>query len=155
VSDQPTQKELTPKQRKYVKGVVEGKSKKQAALDAGYTESMAQKPKDKIETPAVKAAFTELLEQAGVTDELLAQRIFEGLNAMESKFWQPRGVVAVKDAEGNEALSVDGSELIRRDLVSFSERRAMVEVILKLTGKMVEKHEHKFTLEDLLGESHE
>ena len=150
MSDTP--KKLTPKQRKYVEGRLDGQSQAKAAKAAGFPRSQQRNPK-RIETPEVRAAFADLLERAGVTDELLARRIFEGLNAMESKFWQPRGVAVVKDAEGNEEVSVDGSALIRRDLVNYCERREMLEIVLKLTGKLVEKHEHRVGLYELLTES--
>jgi len=40
---------LEIRERKYIEGRLSGKSKMQAALDAGYTESMAAKAGDKID----------------------------------------------------------------------------------------------------------
>jgi uncharacterized membrane-anchored protein len=45
-----------PRQRKYVEGRVRGKTKTQAALEAGYAKSVARNAKDRIETADVHAA---------------------------------------------------------------------------------------------------
>lgn len=106
----------SPRQRKYVKGVLAGKSGAQAAREAGYAEGTAHRATVQIEgKPAVQALFRDLLERAGVTDELLAQRLREGLDAKETKFFQHDGKVTAK-----------------RNLVAFSERRATVELICKI-----------------------
>lgn len=78
------------------------------------------------------------MDKAGVTDELLARRIHQGLHAMETKFFQHAGFVTA-----------------RRNMVSWSERREMLEIALKLRGHLVEKHEHKvdMTVEELVGGS--
>lgn len=103
---------LEPKQREYLKGRMAGKSKRQAAREAGYSEAMARKPGAKVETEPVKRAFAELLDEAGLTDELLAQRMKEGIDA--------------EKANGG---------------TDYRERREMAALALKLKGKLIEKHE--------------
>jgi hypothetical protein len=80
----------------------------------------------------VKELFAEMMEHAGVTLELMAQRIYEGLHATETL------------------------ELISRTLISFSERREMLELCLRLRGLLVDKHEVDPgpTLAELLEESY-
>jgi hypothetical protein len=136
----PSAKSPSVKQRHYVKGRIAGKSKKQAALEAGYAKSTAENTKQKIDKkPEVQKLFEELLEEAGVSNPLLARRIYQGLHAMETKLYANKGIV-----------------LDRRNLVSFAERREMLELALKVKGLLVDKHEidHHVTLEDLLDESH-
>jgi undecaprenyl pyrophosphate synthase len=173
-----------PKERKYVAGVVAGKTKRKAAKDAGYTASMGDNAKQKIEAKAsVQKLFIEVLGKAGVTDELLGTRIREGIDARTTKVFQrryPRSLTAdaaalqelfqdlLQKAEGeNKPLAdeirkavrdyVHGAELITINMIDFSERREMVELVLKATGRYVEKHEHEAgeTLGEILARSYE
>jgi hypothetical protein len=81
-SDSSRAREASHRQCAYVKGVLSGKSKKQAALDAGYSRSTAENAWRKIESKAsVQVLFRERLENTGVTDRFLARRIKEGLDA--------------------------------------------------------------------------
>jgi hypothetical protein len=124
--------------RKYVEGRVAGKSKLQAAKDAGFAESTARNAKQKIESnPDVQALFSQALENAGVTDALLAQRIREGLEA---------NCVVRETQFAN-----------REVLVDFRERREMAELIVRLKGYLIEKRELSghLTYEELLGGSYE
>jgi len=129
-----TPKNPSGRQRKYVAGVVHGKSKQQAKRVAGYAEST--KGKDIEAKPAVQSLFTKLLESAGVTDQLLARRIHQGLHA---------NVVARETATAK-----------REVLVDYPERRGMVELSLKLKGHLIDKHELRMvrTLEEILEDSH-
>jgi phage terminase small subunit len=76
--------ELDMRERRYIEGRLAGKSKTQAALDAGYTESMAAKAGDKIESKDVRRAFQELARQAVPTEKIM-QRLAEGLDAVRLK----------------------------------------------------------------------
>jgi hypothetical protein len=73
---------LTLRQQRYVDEIVNGKhkSKKDAALAAGYTESMAVKPGSKIETEDVREAFRQMMRKASPYEKC-CQRIAEGQDA--------------------------------------------------------------------------
>lgn len=101
---------LTPKKRHYVENRVQGKSKKAAALEAGYSLTMANNAGTKIETPEVQEAFSELIRKR-IPAEKIIQRIEEGLDAEETKFFQFQGVV-----------------MDSKNVVSWSERRAYAEL---------------------------
>jgi hypothetical protein len=75
---------LDIRERKYIEGRLAGLSKMQAALDAGYTESMAAKAGDKIESKDVRRAFQELA-RAAVPTEKIMERLREGLDAVKLK----------------------------------------------------------------------
>ena len=75
---------LEIRERKYIEGRLAGLSKMQAALDAGYTESMAAKAGDKIESKDVRRAFQELA-RAAVPTEKIMERLREGLDAIKLK----------------------------------------------------------------------
>lgn len=113
-------KTLTSKQRKFLSGKLEGQSSAQAARNAGYSESVALKADAIIgSSPAVEDAFRDLLQKAGVSDELLASRIREGLDAT---------IVSKETQFAN-----------REELVDFGERREMAELVLRLTGLLKNK----------------
>lgn len=111
-----SEKPLSPRKRKYVDGRAKGLSKKDAALAAGYSESVALKAKSHIETPEVRAAFAQLMRKK-IPAERIAQRISEGLDAMETKFFQKDGVVTD-----------------RRDVIAWSERRQYASLAAELGG---------------------
>jgi hypothetical protein len=88
----------------------------------GYSQSVARKADEIIGgSPHVQAAMTEVLHEAGITDELLAERIWEGLNAT--------------------IVSKKTKHAMREVLVDYRERREMVELAYKLKGHLVQKHE--------------
>ena len=116
-------KRLTPRQRKLLKGIVEeGKSTHRAALDAGYSPNTAKDPGDLLDTIGMREAMQRLL----APPEKIAQRINEGLDAMETKFFQFRG--AVQET---------------REVVAWSERRMYADLAAELKGmKPSQKLEH-------------
>jgi len=65
--------------------------------------------------------MAEILRSAGVTDELLAERISQGLNAT--------------------IVSKSTTHARREVLVDYEERREMVELVCKLKGHLLQKHE--------------
>jgi hypothetical protein len=64
--------------------------------------------------------MAEILHAAGITDELLAERICQGLNAT---------IVSKKTAYAR-----------REVLVDYRERRKMVELVLRLKGELTNEH---------------
>jgi len=107
---------LSPRKQAYIQGRLDGKSKRQAALDAGFTQSMANHAATKIETRDVRAAFAALIRET-VPPERIARAIADGLDAMETKFFAEKGVV--KD---------------QRDVISWTERRQYAELAAKFGG---------------------
>ena len=67
------QESLDKRERKFAAGVAAGKSLRQAAKDAGYTSSTAEKKAYKIlPAPREQSFLTDSLEQAGITDKKIA-----------------------------------------------------------------------------------
>ncbi len=114
---------LKMRERRYVEGLVSGKSKKRAALDAGYSESMAAKATAKIEGREVRRAFQELA-RASVPAEKIVQRLQEGMDAVRSK-----PVVS-----GNKVI-----ETIEEP--DYRERREYLTLAAKFGGHFVDKSE--------------
>jgi len=109
--------------RRFVQNLVAGQNMKQAALAAGYTESMADKACVKI-LPASIAEFRAVLERK-VPIGKIADTIAAGLDAMETKIATDKGVIS--DTQ---------------DFISFSERRQYAELAAKLQGYLATKVEH-------------
>lgn len=72
---------LEPRELKAIQGIVEGKSARRAAREAGYSQSMSDKANEKVFRGPVLDALNMELEAIGCTGNHLAQRIFEGTNA--------------------------------------------------------------------------
>lgn len=107
---------LPPRKAAYVRGRVEGKSKKQAALDAGFSETMAEHAADKIETADVREAFCLLVREM-IPPEFIAKVIAEGMSATETRFFSHNGVVQSK-----------------RQVPDWSERRQYAELAAEFGG---------------------
>ena len=88
--------ELTPKQQAYKNAVISGMTRRDAARLAGYSESIARTPGQKIETPALRESIREALEKANVTSERLARRVSKAIDA-ERHIVVDKEVIAVED----------------------------------------------------------
>ena len=82
---------LPARKQLYVSGVARGLTKKQAAMDAGYSWATARTPAQ-IETPDIKEAFAKLIRRR-IPAHKISQRIAEGLDATDTKFFADKGVV--------------------------------------------------------------
>jgi len=116
-------KPLSQRKRKYIKGVAAGKTKRQAAIDAGYSEATAENAKAVIETPDVRAEFQRLIREA-IPSGKIVQRLAEGVDAMETRFFQNKGAVVET-----------------RDVIAWSERRAYLELATEYGGYFIPKQE--------------
>lgn len=114
---------LNLRQRKYVEGIVDGKTKKQAAVEAGYSTSTAENAAAIIEGPDVRAAFEKLIRR-NVDPNKIVQRLTEGLDASETKFFQHNGRV-----------------IETREVVDYARRREYIALAAKLGGYHVDKAE--------------
>jgi hypothetical protein len=97
---------LSPRKRLYLQqlpDVIAGKiTKREAARRAGFSENSQI---SKIESPQLKAQFARLLRRY-VPMHKIAQRISEGMDAKETKFFQKDGIVTDE-----------------REVINFAERR--------------------------------
>jgi len=135
-SESARETKLTLRQRKFIAGKLKGHSSLQAARNAGYSESVSRKADAIIsDSPHVHAVMNAILEAAGVSNERLARRMREGLDAT---------VVHHQTMHSR-----------REVLIDFGERREMVELALRVKGLLVEKHRVQMvkTLEEILEES--
>jgi hypothetical protein len=85
-------KPLDAREQRYKANRIGGMSMRKAALRAGYSVHMADHAGDKIE-PKVNAELVKAMEAEGITDELLAKRIREGLDAKKTEFGKFKGLI--------------------------------------------------------------
>lgn len=117
---------LKPRQARLLEGLIEGKSVRAAALDAGYSPNTAQHPSDVLDTVAMREAMSRLI----ASPEKIAQRINEGLDATETIFAK---------FEGRITDSVN--------VIAWGERRMYADLAAELKGlKPSQKIEHGGTV---------
>jgi hypothetical protein len=114
---------LKPRHISYLKGLAEGKTKKAAALEAGFSPSAAASPASHIETPPVREAFKKLVQET-IPAETIVQKLTEGLDAQETKFFQK-----------------DGKVQETRDVIAFGERREYLKLATEYGGYHVPRAE--------------
>jgi hypothetical protein len=66
---------------RYVEGLMDGKSKAQAALNAGFSESQARNPAERIEGPITDSLMRSSLAKAAINLDVLAWKVRAGLDA--------------------------------------------------------------------------
>jgi len=113
---------LTVKQRKLVKGIVDGKTQKQAAKAAGLNESYASQI---LNEPKVKATLQDLMEHMGLSDGHLLKAHAEMIQATKA--------VSVIGGKGAESGSV---EFV--DVPDWQARGKGLEMAYKLKGAFSE-----------------
>jgi hypothetical protein len=114
---------LDIRERLYVIARLGGKTKKEAALEAGYSESMAENALAKIESKEVRLAFQHMARQAVPVEKILV-RLSEGLDAS-----RVRPVISGKEV-------IDTIEE-----PDYRERREYLVLAAKFGGYYVEKSE--------------
>lgn len=119
---------LTTKQRKLIKGVVEGKTQKQAAKEAGLNEQYAS---DILKKPEVRATIQDLMEHMGLSDGALLIKHRELLNAQKN-------ISGVKDKGGN-PMEADSGSLEFVEVPDYPVQCKALEMAYKLKGAFVDK----------------
>jgi len=123
-----TNNKLTLKQRKWLKLYLELGNATEAASKV-YNCKNRDSAKQIGWENLTKLDFADFLEEAGITDNLLQQRIMEGLDST-------RTVSAVNTSKNARA---DSNDFI--DVPDFMARHKYLETALKLKRKMVERTE--------------
>lgn len=82
-----TRKPLTPKQRKFIQGVISGKSQTDAAIEAYDTNSRASAASvGNAVMDMIAVKFPELMDKLGVNDERIVEVLNRGLDASTSYY---------------------------------------------------------------------
>jgi len=132
---------LTIKQRKLVKGIADGKTQKQAALEAGYSPKNADNiASHELKKTQVSAAIQDLMEELGLDDKSLL-RIHKDM--LEAK--RIISVMVSKEANG-------GGTVDFIDVPDWQARGKGLEMAYKLKGAFTDKVKYSgiVTLESLV-----
>jgi hypothetical protein len=115
---------LNPRKRRFLKGVLEGKSMRKSAIEAGYSQQMADTACRRI-MPSVREQFqAELAKRIPLGK--LTRRLAEGLDAHETKLFAHEGKV-----------------IEERTVIDFGQRRFYIELTSKLMGLLNASEEEK------------
>jgi hypothetical protein len=85
-------RQIQPRQKKFAQGLMAGKTKVRAALDAGYSESYAYKSSfAMIERPQIKTFLTEAYRAKGLTPDKIIQPVLDAYEAKIKVFSRVAG----------------------------------------------------------------
>lgn len=122
---------LKPKQRTYVEHRLKGDSKKDAALKAGYSETVALTgARAAEESKNVQAAFEALIREK-IDSEHLVERLREGLDAIETQTFA--------NVTGSKLKGTEEVKLTHVDKIAWTERRKYLELAAKMGNFFNEK----------------
>ena len=85
LEQEPSGQECKSRRERYVEGLMDGKTRRRAALDAGFPVNQAEDAKNRIEGPITQALILRALMDTGVTLKLLAKKMEEGLKATRAQ----------------------------------------------------------------------
>lgn len=95
---------LTYKETKLIQGIVQGKTKRQAAVDAGYgtsPTSAASIASETLSKPNVQEAMMSAMTAAGIDAALLARTIKNGLTATKGIIVRDPGAVDTDESKNS------------------------------------------------------
>ena len=108
-----------------INALMDGKNLRDAAISAGYSpNSASQAACEALKHPETKQLFAQVMERAGISDDFLARKIKNLLDAKETKHFQRDGVVT-------ETREVDALET----------QRKTTELATKLKGHLKDRSE--------------
>src|SRR5215831_7663519 len=107
---------LDKRERKFAAGVAAGKSLRQAAREAGYAPSTAEKKAYKIiRSPRVQSFLTDALEKLGMTAERIVKPIVVALEAKRTVGVKSKeGVLALKTDEPDHRIRMEAFDRVER-----------------------------------------
>lgn len=111
---------LTPKQGKFVKEYIKTGNATKSAEKAGYKgnkETLRVVGSENLTKPSIQSKILLAHEKAGITDELLAQKLKEGLSSGKTLFFQK-----------------DGRVISKRNCIDYQTRQRYIETAHKLRG---------------------
>lgn len=116
-------KQLTNKQRKLVKYVLQGKSKAQAAISAGYSVlSSREIAQQTLALPHVQETMASIMVKAGLTDEAIADKINQLCKAKKTLYFADKGLVTDE-----------------REVEDHAIQRSSIELAAKIKGHLIDR----------------
>jgi hypothetical protein len=110
----------------YVAGLMDGKTKRRAALDAGFPAKRADHPTTRIEGPITEMLIRKAMAHAGITLNILAEKMREGLDAVRPQ--------VVASGERGKAATV-------QMIADFETRLKYIQQLFKMLGAVEPERE--------------
>ena len=106
---------LTPRQRKFIKGIIAGKSNTQAAIAAGVPVAGAHVTASRMLQDAnVKGAIQSVWESCGLTDEFIGNKVKDLCKAKKTSYFAKDGIVTDERVQDDTAVQRSSVELAAR-----------------------------------------
>ena len=132
------QKSFNARQQKYKKNIIDGMSKYNAAMAAGYSENTALKHTKELDR---RIAMPDVMEQYGLTDKFLSKRLTELLLANKVVGYLHN----YKRGEKGGAEKVEPDEAVSNEFIEvpdWTARAKGLELAGKFSGKLRDKVDH-------------
>lgn len=131
------------RRKKIIKALAEGKTQQEAGIIAGLSPKTAgQQVQKTLSNPIIANALIAEMEKAGVTDELLAERLHTllfGTKVISANIFAPGSPIP---GGGPDLADANG---MTKDFVEVPDNVALakgIEIACKIKGQFTEKHEH-------------
>lgn len=106
---------LTPKQRKFVKGIIAGKGKGEAAVAAGYSPNTASSIAcTNLKNVQIQKAITSVWDKAGLTDDYIGDKVKQLTQAKKISYFAKDGIVTDERVSDDTAVQRSSVELAAR-----------------------------------------
>jgi hypothetical protein len=113
------------RRRKIIEAALDGKPLKEIAISTGLSpKSAAQQATKILQQPLAQQAFAQVMEAQGISDEFLAQKVRNLLDAKEIKYFQKDGIVTDE-----------------REVDALETQRKTAELATKLKGHLKDRSE--------------
>ena len=132
---------LTPRQRKFVKGIIAGKSQTQAAIEAGVPAPGAPCTASRMLKDAnVKGAIANVWESCGLTDQFIGDKVKDLCEAKRVQFFAQDGIVTDERVTEDTAVQRSSIELAARLKGLLIDRSLSVSVSLDVSPVDLSKY---------------
>ena len=136
-----TRKQLTPRERKLIKGVAAGKSIKAAAIEAGYSPRTGRESGSRaLRNVTVKTELEKLMDKVGLSDSKVLQAHADLIGANKTV-----SIVPVKPKQGEqgetEGRDASASSVEFVDVPDWMARAKGIDMAHKIKGRYIEKKE--------------
>lgn len=144
-------RELTPKQKKFVDNYVNSGNASEAAREAGYSpKTAAHTGYENLQKPQIQAEIRARMDEAGITEPELLKTLKEGLGATQVKVFNNLGNIIESDPyidhvtrhkyletalKLRDMFPSDKVDVTNHGDISQEEFRARMERLTKMTGK--------------------
>ena len=124
-------RKLTRKQAKLVQGILEGKTQRQAAIDAGYSDKHPDQSAHQA-LEQIKKRMPDVMDELGLTDhQLIEKYLVPLLGATEAKFFAYRKTIKTGRKKPQERLV---QVIEERRVEALGTRTAALDMAFKLKG---------------------